>query len=904
MKKSLFVIFLVLAILESRAQTYEISFAGDGESMTVDSVIVENLTQGTSLSLGGDDLLNLILNVGIDEPVTGGQGKMLVYPNPVAGDCFVGFETPSPDMVDIELFEVTGKRILQVQAILEKGSHTYNLSGIPGGIFILKITSDEFSYSAKIISMNSGSGKIAAKHTGTEILRPDQKQPDENDKTDRSKSASSIFDMDYTTGDILKFRGRSGVYKAISMLVPTHDQVVTFLFIQCTDEDDHNYATVKIGNQVWMAENLNAGARINSYMEQNDNGIIEKYCLYDDEENCETYGGLYQWHEMMQYQAMEGIRGICPSGFHIPAEAEWAELFTYLGGASVAGGKLKESGLDHWIYPNEGATDESGFEALPGGYTNPDGSFTNQGNTADIWSSKQYSAADAWARSLEYNSTAAGNFHTGKGHGLSCRCILDSADALTKLAGYSSKTWKLLRDVSTGRYPLEVGPADHSTIWWAMGYNNYELANRPCMLNDEWTFGRDGSMVFETRGDYWAEGGIFEPGAICQTTDNMIAITGEDCSDWGDGTHQFQLVTGTDPKLKALGHGAYIGFYKSATEYEVMNLNPMVQDSVIYNLVKLSDGETDTLIVETFYYFNVGDLEYGGYWRYTLVHYDDPEDEPPIPGPSPVANFTVTVDGLTVYCTNTSTYGETYLWDFGDGQTATTTDAIHTYAAGGIYTIQLTATNAQGSSMASQVVFISGTPLTEELLQGAPWRIRVAENSIFVGSGLGLNNWWSVPLYCLDGSASGTPDDWSCITDDEFTFSDGGVYTYDGLGIVRNDGYFGTPNGCWDESWLTGNGLYFASGDHTYTFTPASGNDRAVILLTNGPGRAAFIGFMKGYYGGENVNSENPPNGGFPTNKYEVMGYAQTATKEYLFVSVDITAEHSGMAAWSVILER
>jgi len=203
---------------------------------------------------------------------------------------------------------------------------------------------------------------------------------------------------------------------------------------------------------------------------------------------------------------------------------------------------------------------------------------------------------------------------------------------LTKLVGEESKTWKLIHTVTEGVYPLEVGPYDRSMIWWAVGRNNGELAGRPCMWNDEWTFFRNGVMEFDTKGDFWREGDIFPSANVCGSTDVMISSSGEDCSAWGSGTHEYQLVSENSLKLKAIGKGAFVGFFKSATEYEVKKLNPMVQDSVVYDVVRLVDGTIDTLIVEANYYFEIGDPNYGGYWRYVLVHYDNPDDEPPMPG--------------------------------------------------------------------------------------------------------------------------------------------------------------------------------------------------------------------------------------------------------------------------------
>ena len=215
-------------------------------------------------------------------------------------------------------------------------------------------------------------------------------------------------------------------------------------------------------------------------------------------------------------------------------------------------------------------------------------------------------------------------------------------------------------------------------------------------------------------------------------------------------------------------------------------------------------------------------------------------------------------------------------------------------------------TNSNGSATATTIAFVTNTVLTDALLQGAAWKVRVEDYSIFVGPALGSSAWWSLPKALMTGG-TGT-DDWTCITDDEFKFGAGGTYSYDTKGSARNDGFFGAPNGCWSDADLaaSANGAYFTScATHTYTFTPAGKGtkSRPIITLTNGANHVAFIGFYKGYYGGEN-NGTNPPNNGFATNTYEVMGYANTGTKEYLFVSVDLTADHSGGSAWSAILER
>ena len=189
--------------------------------------------------------------------------------------------------------------------------------------------------------------------------------------------------------------------------------VITFImFLSCKKEkenlpacssatvnyDGKTYNTVSIGTQCWMKENLNTGVRINANVDPTNNYIIEKYCYDDLESLCDTYGGLYQWDEIMSYSTEEGIRGICPDGWHIPSDSEWMKLVAFLGGDTVAGGKMKESGITHWTSPNTGANNSSGFSALPAGFRSPSGSGTFQriGEFELLWSSTEGGSATAW----------------------------------------------------------------------------------------------------------------------------------------------------------------------------------------------------------------------------------------------------------------------------------------------------------------------------------------------------------------------------------------------------------------------------------------------------------------------------------------------------------------------------
>ena len=189
--------------------------------------------------------------------------------------------------------------------------------------------------------------------------------------------------------------------------------------------DGQLYNTVEIDTQCWMAENINFGTMIllhNPQLQQTPE-IFEKYCYQNDTNICNEYGGLYQWDEVMQHVTTAGVQGICMDGWHIPTDAEWTILSDYLGGESIAGGKMKETGFVHWNQPNTGATNESEFTALPGGlkqyYTSSVGALNDAGF---FWSSTLINVR-AWARYVQANSeliTRESRYHEAA---FSVRCI-------------------------------------------------------------------------------------------------------------------------------------------------------------------------------------------------------------------------------------------------------------------------------------------------------------------------------------------------------------------------------------------------------------------------------------------------------------------------------------------------
>jgi uncharacterized protein (TIGR02145 family) len=195
------------------------------------------------------------------------------------------------------------------------------------------------------------------------------------------------------------------------------------------DGDGNIYGTVIIGSQVWLTENLKttkylngdvigttAPAELDIYDE-----ITPKYqWAYDgNEDNVSTYGRLYTWY------AITDTRKVCPEGWHVPSDAEWLILENYLGGYIVAGGKLKETGTTHWTAPNDLATNETGFMALPNGWRNIDLKFVNFAKFGGWWSSTENKTTDAFCKYVRYNSGAVTVESDSKKSGIAVRCLKD-----------------------------------------------------------------------------------------------------------------------------------------------------------------------------------------------------------------------------------------------------------------------------------------------------------------------------------------------------------------------------------------------------------------------------------------------------------------------------------------------
>jgi uncharacterized protein (TIGR02145 family) len=204
--------------------------------------------------------------------------------------------------------------------------------------------------------------------------------------------------------------------------------------------DNQSYKTVLIGTHCWLAQNLNIGIRVDGSQNQTNNLTIEKYCYENQESICDIYGGLYQWNEFMNYTSSSnsnpsGRPGICPTGWHMPSDAEWCQLEIFLDATVIcettgwrgtdAGGKMKEAGTSHWQSPNTGATNSSGITALPGGYCTNNAVFVNQILTGVFWGATETSSLNALYRYLDYTNVKITRNNIDKEYAFSARCVKD-----------------------------------------------------------------------------------------------------------------------------------------------------------------------------------------------------------------------------------------------------------------------------------------------------------------------------------------------------------------------------------------------------------------------------------------------------------------------------------------------
>jgi len=443
--------------LTANAQTIHVTFSGTGGSFSVGSVKVENLMTTGSIILTSGQGLRLNVLTGVNPVENNKASQLKFFPNPMTDNSVMQFMPPVEGNATITVSDISGRQIAQIQSYLDKSLQEFRLSGLKHGLWFISVKGSAFQYSGKLISNGKSEGGINIEKVSSNSYVKDLKLPKEDSENVKGdvdlEFTIDWVDMDFNTGDRFKFTGISGNYSTVVTDIPAEDKAITFNFVPCTDGDNINYPVVDINGQIWMAENL----RTTKYYDNNAIPLVNSnagwnalantdmaYCYYnDDPANATTYGALYTWAAAMNGATSSNsipskVQGVCPTGWHLPGRAEWEILTTYLGGESVAGNKLKETGTLHWTGPNTGATNEAGFTALPGGTREETGTSSNIQYFGFFWTSYENDDIPhekAYSLGL-LNSTSTGYTYSGykKKNGFSVRCIAGAPPAITTTA--------------------------------------------------------------------------------------------------------------------------------------------------------------------------------------------------------------------------------------------------------------------------------------------------------------------------------------------------------------------------------------------------------------------------------------------------------------------------------------
>lgn len=424
------------------AQNYLISFSGSGETFNITNVRVENLMSGKSLMLDGADILRLTGITGINENELCQSVGLKIYPNPMSYYSILEVNPPAEGNALLTIHDLTGRQINKYYGYLEKSKQQFRISGLKKGLYLISIKGNSYQYTGKLLCTENSTAEAVFVNISNH-----NQSAEKEEQAGTIKGTKNIIEMEYSDGDRLKFTGISGIYSTVITDIPTSSKTINFEFTACTDGDNNNYPVIRLGTQIWMAENLkttryNDGTAI-SLCENNSEWIVlttPAYCWYENNKigMGDIYGGLYNWYSINE--TTNGNKNLCPSGWHIPDDEEWKQLEVYLGMSRTdadklewrgtnEGGEIKENGESHWNNPNTGADNSSGFTALGSGYRRwSDGSFTGNGIYNLYWSNTEYDITYAWKRTLNYIHPEIYRYFNPKAGGFSLRCVLNNKE--------------------------------------------------------------------------------------------------------------------------------------------------------------------------------------------------------------------------------------------------------------------------------------------------------------------------------------------------------------------------------------------------------------------------------------------------------------------------------------------
>ncbi len=420
MKTKILFSILLLGIMISvfgQRPTLELTFTAEnsGQYIPMDSILIENLTQGGDTTLFTPDtvlVLDYISSIGNNETIEENTFELSQnYPNPFTGKTEFNLNLQQKGEIKITIWDILGRELAHYEKTMERGKHSFTFYSGNEKYYLLTVTGKQTSKTIKMLNANCN----ITYQEKYKIVYNGARENENNFKSQRI-----INNFGFNLGDELKYTAYTHVEETEIINAPMGSQTYTFQFdgwTPCpgisvlTDPDGNTYNTVQIGTQCWMKENLNYETPTNSYLYDNDSA------------NGDIYGRLYTWRAALS---------ACPVGWHLPSDDEWKIMEMALGMSQSEADDTGFRGTDEgekmksisgWG-GNGNGTNSSGFSALGGGLRMDWDYFSSLRQTGIFWSSTM-TGYEAWIRVLSFYEDKVARSTSTREDCFSVRCIKD-----------------------------------------------------------------------------------------------------------------------------------------------------------------------------------------------------------------------------------------------------------------------------------------------------------------------------------------------------------------------------------------------------------------------------------------------------------------------------------------------
>jgi uncharacterized protein (TIGR02145 family) len=387
----------------------ELTFSAkyEDQPVSLDSIFIENLTQGGDTIIYSPDTVLVLGNATYIEQYGSSTGKSFTlsqnYPNPCSTKTSIDISLPEGSSTQIIICDVTGRECGYFSDVLAAGKHIFSIYPGNNRVYLLSVIFDNQQKSIKIIN----TGDVTASISKCQIIHTSHEN-----EMNVNPSVKSTNTFVFQAGDELRYIGYSNPPKGFLSSDLIEDSPISSTDYEFNVNEgipcpgvpyiyykSLKYHTVQIGTQCWLKEYLNVGTMIPASMDMTDNGVLEKYCYDDDTLSCNYWGALYQWNEIMKYTIINGTQGICPYGWHIPTDEEIKQLEGYVDSFYPIGDPewdrngprgfdvgLNLKSKTGWNSLNNGL-DKYGFAAYPTGFRTYYGNWQDWGLSSGYWSS-------------------------------------------------------------------------------------------------------------------------------------------------------------------------------------------------------------------------------------------------------------------------------------------------------------------------------------------------------------------------------------------------------------------------------------------------------------------------------------------------------------------------------------